>query len=218
MKIFLDTANLDEIKNAAEANLIDGITTNPSLMAREIKRTGLESDAILKKITELVSGPISAEVVSKNLTEMVEEARKLKKIAPQIVIKIPMTFDGMKAVRRLNGEGINTNVTLVFSANQALLAAKAGATYVSPFVGRLDDIGNEGMNLVGEILTIFDNYNFKTEVIVASVRHPKHVKEAALMGAHIATIPYKTLNQLFKHCLTDQGIIKFDNDWKDANK
>ncbi|RKX67627.1 fructose-6-phosphate aldolase [candidate division TA06 bacterium] len=218
MKIFLDTANLDEIKNAAEANLIDGITTNPSLMAREIKRTGLESDAILKKITELVSGPISAEVVSKNLTEMVEEARKLKKIAPQIVIKIPMTFDGMKAVRRLNREGINTNVTLVFSANQALLAAKAGATYVSPFVGRLDDIGNEGMNLVGEILTIFDNYNFKTEVIVASVRHPKHVKEAALMGAHIATIPYKTLNQLFKHCLTDQGIIKFDNDWKDANK
>ncbi|MCD6245863.1 fructose-6-phosphate aldolase [candidate division WOR-3 bacterium] len=218
MKIFLDTANLDEIKNAAEANLIDGITTNPSLMAREIKRTGLESDAILKKITELVPGPISAEVVSKNLTEMVEEARKLKKIAPQIVIKIPMTFDGMKAVRRLNREGINTNVTLVFSANQALLAAKAGATYVSPFVGRLDDIGNEGMNLVGEILTIFDNYNFKTEVIVASVRHPKHVKEAALMGAHIATIPYKTLNQLFKHCLTDQGIIKFDNDWKDANK
>jgi len=218
MKIFLDTANLDEIKNAAEANLIDGITTNPSLMAREIKRTGLESDAILKKITELVSGPISAEVVSKNLTEMVEDARKLKKIAPQIVIKIPMTFDGMKAVRRLNREGINTNVTLVFSANQALLAAKAGATYVSPFVGRLDDIGNEGMNLVGEILTIFDNYNFKTEVIVASVRHPKHVKEAALMGAHIATIPYKTLNQLFKHCLTDQGIIKFDNDWKDANK
>jgi len=218
MKIFLDTANLDEIKNAAEANLIDGITTNPSLMAREVKRTGLESDAILKKITELVPGPISAEVVSKNLTEMVEEARKLKKIAPQIVIKIPMTFDGMKAVRRLNREGINTNVTLVFSANQALLAAKAGATYVSPFVGRLDDIGNEGMNLVGEILTIFDNYNFKTEVIVASVRHPKHVKEAALMGAHIATIPYKTLNQLFKHCLTDQGIIKFDNDWKDANK
>ena len=218
MKIFLDTANIDEIKNASEANLIDGITTNPSLMAREIKRTGLDSNVILKKITELVPGPISAEVVSKDLDGMVNEAKKLKEIAPQIVIKIPMTFDGMKAVRRLKKENINTNVTLVFSANQALLAAKAGATYVSPFVGRLDDIGNDGMNLVGEILTIFDNYNFMTEVIVASVRHPKHVKEAALMGAHIATIPYKTLNQLFNHCLTDQGIIRFDNDWKDAHK
>ncbi|NIA22758.1 MAG: fructose-6-phosphate aldolase [Proteobacteria bacterium] len=218
MKIFLDTANVDEIKNASEANLIDGITTNPSLMAKEIKRTGLDSNLILKKITKLVSGPISAEVVSKDLDGMVKEAKKLKEIAPQIVIKIPMTFDGMKAVRRLKKEEIDTNVTLVFSANQALLAAKAGATYVSPFVGRLDDIGNDGMNLVGEILTIFENYNFKTEVIVASVRHPKHVKESALMGAHIATIPYKILNKLFNHCLTDQGIVRFDNDWKDAHK
>ncbi len=218
MKIFLDTANLEEIKNSAEANLIDGITTNPSLMAREIKRTGLESTDILKQITALVNGPISAEVISKDLEGMVREAKELKAIAPQIVIKIPMTFDGMKAVRRLRAEGIDTNVTLVFSANQALLAAKAGATYVSPFVGRLDDIGNDGMNLVGEILTIFENYNYKTKVIVASVRHPKHVKEAALMGADIATIPYKILNKLFNHCLTDQGIERFDNDWKDAHK
>lgn len=217
MKIFLDTANIDEIKLAAEANLIDGITTNPTLLSKEVERTGRGYRDILIDIATIVNGPISAEVLSKDVGGMINEAKELQNIAPQIVIKVPMTFDGMKTVRRLKNEGIRTNVTLVFSAVQAMLAAKAGAAFVSPFVGRLDDIGHNGMETVDEILTIFSNYGFKTEVIVASVRHPKHVKDAALIKTDIATIPFKVLMQLFKHSLTDKGILKFENDWKKVN-
>jgi transaldolase len=217
MKIFLDTANIDEIKLAAEANLIDGITTNPTLLSREVERTGKGYKDILIDIAAIVNGPISAEVLSKDVEGMIKEARELQDIAPQIVIKVPMTFDGMKTVRRLEKEGIKSNVTLVFSAVQAMLAAKAGAAFVSPFVGRLDDIGHDGMEIADEILNVFSNYDFKTEVIVASVRHPKHVKDAALMKADIVTIPFKVLMQLFKHSLTDQGILKFENDWKKVN-
>lgn len=212
MKIFLDTANLDEIKEGASWGIVDGVTTNPSLIAKE----GKDLKETIKAICEIVDGPISSEVLSENHEDMIKEARELAKIHKNIVVKIPMTIEGLKAVKVLSAEGIHTNVTLIFSANQALLAAKAGATYVSPFLGRLDDIGIEGMELVRTIVEIFDIYGYDTEVIAASIRHPMHVIDAALAGSHIATIPMKVLKQMAAHPLTDNGIEKFNNDWKNA--
>ena len=211
MKIFVDTANISEIKEAVFLGIADGVTTNPSLIAKE---TGQKFTTIIKQIAHLVKGPLSAEVVSLKAEEMVKEARPLAKIAKNIVIKIPMIPEGMKAVQMLAKENIKCNVTLVFSANQALLAAKAGAAFVSPFLGRLDDIGQDGLELVSEILQIYDNYGFKTEVIAASIRHPKHVKEVALLGCDIATIPFKVIQKMYTHPLTDKGIEKFLSDWK----
>jgi len=210
MKFFIDTANVDEIKKANELGMVDGVTTNPSLVSKE----GREFNGLIKEICDIVDGPVSAEVVSVDADGMVREAKDLAKLADNIVIKIPMIEEGLKAVRILSKEGINTNVTLCFSAIQALMAAKAGAAYISPFVGRLDDIGHRGMDLVDEILTVYDNYGFETEVIVASIRNPIHVLDAALMGADIATIPYKVIQQLAKHPLTDIGLEKFLADWK----
>lgn len=210
MKFFIDTANVEEIKKAWEIGVIDGVTTNPSLISKE-KR---EPISLLKEICSIVDGPISAEAVSLKADEMVKEAEELAKIHENIVVKIPMTEDGLRAVKRLSAEGIKTNVTLIFSASQALLAAKAGATYVSPFVGRLDDISHIGMDLVADIQDIYENYFFDTEVIVASIRNPLHVVEAAKMGADIATIPYSVIAQLAKHPLTDIGIEKFLKDWE----
>lgn len=212
MKIFLDTANIDEIKEGASWGIVDGVTTNPSLIAKE-KR---DFKQVVKEICDIVDGPISAEVISEDSEGMINEARELVKIHKNIVIKIPMTVEGLKAVSKLSKEGIKTNVTLIFSPNQALLAAKAGATYVSPFLGRLDDVGSEGMDLVRTIVEIFLNYDYDTEVIAASIRHPLHVVDAALAGAHIATIPMKVLQQMVKHPLTDKGIESFMNDWKGA--
>ena len=212
MKIFLDTANIDEIKEGASWGIVDGVTTNPSLIARE----GRDFKEVVKEICEIVDGPISAEVISEDSEGMISEARELVKIHKNIVIKIPMTVEGLKAVSILSKEGIKTNVTLIFSPNQALLAAKAGATYVSPFLGRLDDVGSQGMDLVRTIVEIFFNYDYDTEVIAASIRHPLHVVDAALAGAHIATIPMKVLQQMVKHPLTDKGIESFMNDWKGA--
>ncbi len=214
MKFFIDTANVDEIREAASIGILDGVTTNPTLLSREIQRTGDDFKNILKTICQIVQGPVSAEVVSLESEGMVKEARELAKLDEHIVIKIPITKDGLKAVKKLTAEGIRTNVTLTFSPMQALLAAKAGATYVSPFVGRLDDISHVGMDLVGDIVTIFTNYDFKTQVIVASIRNPLHVVEAALMGAHVATIPFKVIEQLLKHPLTDIGIERFAADWE----
>ena len=214
MKFFIDTANIDEIKKGLELGMVDGVTTNPSLVAREPR----PFTDILGDICSLVDGPISAEVVSLDADGMVAEARELVKIGDNIVIKIPMIEEGLKAVKRLAAENIRTNVTLVFSPAQALLAAKAGATYVSPFVGRLDDIAQNGMDLIGDIMTILRNYGFTTEVIVASVRNPMHVIDAALMGADIATIPYKVIAQLAKHPLTDIGMEKFLADWEKRKK
>lgn len=210
MKLFIDTANIDEIREVNEWGVISGVTTNPSLIAKE----GRDFKQVVKEISDIVDGPISAEVISLKKEGMIEEARELSKIHPNIVIKIPMTIEGLKAVKVLSKEGIKTNVTLIFSANQALLAAKAGATYVSPFIGRLDDIGNEGMNIVYEIVQIFDIHNIDTEIIAASIRHPMHVIEAAKAGSHISTIPYKVFIQMINHPLTDIGIDKFLNDWK----
>ncbi len=210
MKFFIDTANVSEIKKAWDAGVIDGVTTNPSLISKENR----EPFDLLKEICEIVNAPVNAEAVSLKTDDMVREAEMLSKIHPNIVVKIPMTEEGLKAVKRLSSRGIKTNVTLVFSASQALLAAKAGATYVSPFVGRLDDISHTGMNIISEILTIYDNYLFDTEVIVASIRNPLHVVEAAKMGAHIATIPYSVIQQLMKHPLTDIGIERFLKDWE----
>lgn len=210
MKFFIDTANLDEIKKAWEVGVIDGVTTNPSLISKE-NRNPLE---LLKDICSVVDGPVSAEAVSMKAEDMVREAESLAKIHKNIVVKIPMTEDGLKAVKRLSGMGINTNVTLIFSPSQALLAAKAGATYVSPFVGRLDDISHTGMEIVSDMAEIFDNYMFKTEIIVASIRNPLHVVEAARIGADIATIPYSVIQQLIRHPLTDIGIEKFMKDWE----
>ena len=210
MKIFLDTANIDEIKEGASWGIVDGVTTNPSLIAKE-KR---DFKQVVKEICDIVDGPISAEVISEDSEGMISEARELVKIHKNIVIKIPMTVEGLKAVSILSKEGIKTNVTLIFSPNQALLAAKAGATYVSPFLGRLDDVGSQGMDLVRTIVEIFFNYDYDTEVIAASIRHPLHVVDAALAGAHIATIPMKVLQQMVKHPLTDKGIESFMNDWK----
>jgi len=210
MKFFIDTANLEEIKNAESYGVIDGVTTNPSLVAKE---GDIDFQTRIKEICDVLDGPVSAEVVALDADKMVEEARELAEIAANVVVKIPMTMEGLKAVKTLSEEGINTNVTLVFSANQALLAAKAGATYVSPFIGRLDDRAANGMDLVREIVQIFDNYGMDTEIISASIRHPMHVKEAALAGAHIATIPFGVIEKLSQHPLTDIGIERFLDDW-----
>ncbi|HEY8361260.1 MAG TPA: fructose-6-phosphate aldolase [Tissierellaceae bacterium] len=210
MKFFIDTANIDEIKEINEWGVISGVTTNPSLIAKE----GRDFKEVVREISEIVDGPISAEVISLDRDGMLREARELAKIHQNIVIKIPMTSEGLKAVKVLSKEGIKTNVTLIFSANQALLASLAGATYVSPFIGRLDDIGNEGMKIVEDIVEIFSIHDIKTEVIAASIRHPIHVLEAAKAGAHIATIPYKVFLQMVNHPLTDVGIEKFMKDWE----
>ncbi|MCL4475031.1 MAG: fructose-6-phosphate aldolase [Nitrospirae bacterium] len=210
MKFFIDTANVSEIKKAWDVGVIDGVTTNPSLISKE-NRDPVE---LLKEICSIVHGPVSAEAVSMKAEDMVKEAQSLAKIHENIVVKIPMTEEGLKAVKKLSGMGIKTNVTLVFSSGQALLAAKAGAAYVSPFVGRLDDIGHIGMDIVGDMMQIFENYMFTTEIIVASIRNPLHVIEAAKIGAHIATIPYAVITQLTKHPLTDIGIEKFLKDWE----
>jgi transaldolase len=214
MKFFIDTANVDEIRKAHELGVIDGVTTNPSLMAKE----GKDPVQILKEICSVVDGPVSAEVVGLTADEMVKEARALAKIHKNIVVKIPMIEEGVKAVKKLSGLGIRTNVTLVFSSTQALIAAKAGAAYVSPFVGRLDDISHVGMDLIGDIIQIYENYLFATEVIVASIRNPLHVVEAAKMGAHISTIPYSVITQLIKHPLTDVGLARFLKDWERVPK
>jgi transaldolase len=214
MKIFIDTANLNEIREAASMGLLDGVTTNPSLVAKE----GKEFVPLLKEICNLVDGDISAEVVSTEAEGMVREGRELAKIHDNIVVKVPLIKDGLKAVRTLKAEGIRTNVTLCFSPNQALLAAKAGAYIVSPFVGRLDDISTSGMGLIEQIITIYRNYGFATQVLVASVRHPLHVVESAMMGADIATMPYSVLTQLIKHPLTDIGLERFLSDWKKTQK
>ncbi len=214
MKFFIDTANIEEIRQAASMGLVDGVTTNPTLVARENR----EFRDLLKEICSIVDGPISAEVVSLDFDSMVEEAVDLAKIHENITIKLPMTVEGLKACRTLTDDGIKTNVTLVFSASQALLAAKAGATFVSPFIGRLDDISTSGMDLIEQIVTIYDNYGFPTEVLVASVRHPMHVVEAALIGADVITMPYKVITQLAKHPLTDSGIERFLKDWEKVKK
>ncbi|MDH3358821.1 MAG: fructose-6-phosphate aldolase [Desulfobacteraceae bacterium] len=214
MKFFIDTANIDEIKEANDMGMVDGVTTNPSLIAKE----GRDFEEIIKEICEIVDGPISAEVVSTDTEGMVEEARKLSKIHNNIVVKIPMLVDGLKATRKLSEEGIKTNVTLVFSPLQALMAAKAGATYVSPFIGRLDDISQEGLLLVEQIVEIYSNYAFDTEIIVASIRNPLHVLESALMGADIATIPFNVLSKLAAHPLTDKGLKAFLDDWNRAKR
>ncbi len=214
MKFFIDTANIDEIKKGVEMGLVDGVTTNPSLIAKEDK----PFEEIITEICKIVDGPISAEVVSLDSEGMIEEARKLAKIHENIVIKIPMIVEGIKAVKKLTTEGIKTNVTLVFSAVQALLAAKVGATFVSPFVGRLDDIGAPSMDLIGDIVSIYDNYGYQSEIIVASIRSPQHVMDAALIGADIATIPLKVITQLAKHPLTDIGMEQFLADWEKRTK
>ena len=214
MKFFIDTANVEEIKQGLAMGMVDGVTTNPSLVAREDRPV----HDILKEICELVEGPVSAEVVSLDAEGMLKEARELAAMAENIVVKIPMIVEGLKAVKQLTAEGINTNVTLVFSSAQALLAAKAGATYVSPFVGRLDDLSLKGMDLVADIMTVYSNYGYMTEVIVASVRSPLHVMDAALIGADIATIPLKVIAQLAKHPLTDIGVEQFLADWEKRAK
>nr|WP_155112569.1 fructose-6-phosphate aldolase [Metabacillus mangrovi] len=209
VKFFIDTANLEEIKEAKAMGILSGVTTNPSLVAKE----NISFHDRLREITDIVKDSVSAEVVSLKAEEMIEEGKELAKIAPNITVKVPMTPDGLKAVKEFSELGIKTNVTLIFSANQALLAARAGATYVSPFLGRLDDIGQDGMDLIATISEIFDLHGLDTEIIAASIRHPMHVTDAALNGAHIATIPLKVIHQLFKHPLTDQGIEKFLSDW-----
>lgn len=214
MKFFIDTANIDEIKKGVAMGMVDGVTTNPSLIARENK----PFEKILKEICKVVDGPVSAEVVSLDAEGMVKEAKVLAALSDKIVIKIPMIMEGMKAVKQLTDLGIKTNVTLVFSAPQALLAAKAGATYVSPFVGRLDDIGQHGMELISEIMTIYRNYDYQSEVIVASVRSPLHVLDAAMIGADIATIPLKVIEQLAQHPLTNIGVEQFLADWEKRKK
>ncbi len=214
MKFFIDTANLEQIKKGVEMGMVDGVTTNPSLIAKEDK----PFEQILKDIVAVVDGPISAEVVSLDAEGMVKEAKELAAMSDNIVIKIPMIIEGIKAVKQLTALGIKTNVTLIFSAAQALLAAKAGATYVSPFVGRLDDIGQQGMEVVSDIMTVFRNYGMQTEVIVASVRSPQHVMDSAAIGADIATIPLKVIEQLAKHPLTDIGIEQFLADWEKRKK
>lgn len=214
MKFFIDTANIDEIKKGVAMGMVDGVTTNPSLIAREDK----PFEEILKEICQVVDGPVSAEVISLEADGMVQEAKVLAALSDKIVIKIPMIMEGMIAVKQLTALGINTNVTLVFSAAQALMAAKAGATYVSPFVGRLDDIGQHGMELISEIMTIYRNYEYQSEVIVASVRTPTHVLDAAMIGADIATIPLKVIEQLAKHPLTTLGVEQFLADWEKRKK
>ena len=214
MKFFIDTANVKEIREAASFGVVDGVTTNPSLIAKE----GRDFKQVIAEICEIVDGPISDEAVSLEADKMVVEGMELAKIHKNIVVKLPMTKDGLKATKVLADQGIRVNMTLIFSASQALLAAKVGAAYVSPFVGRLDDISHYGMDLVEQVVTIFDNYGYPTEVIVASVRNPLHVVDAALVGAHIATIPFNVLDQLIRHPLTDIGIEKFLSDWKKLEK
>lgn len=211
MKFFIDTANIADIKRIQEWGIIDGVTTNPSLIAKEC---GKSFESIIEEICSIVDGPISAEVVDLNVAGMVREGRALAKIHSNIIIKVPLTVDGLKATRIFKAEGINTNVTLCFSATQGLMAAKAGATYVSPFVGRLDDINSVGMDLINELVGIFNNYNLPTNVIAASIRSPRHVTDAALAGAQIATIPTKVFDQMLAHPLTDKGIEMFLSDWK----
>lgn len=211
MKIFLDTASVDEIREAASWGILDGVTTNPSLVSQE---KGQTFDAILNEIVTITNGPVSAEVVADAAEDMVTQGVRLSKVAPNIVVKIPMGIEGLKAIRQLSEKEIATNCTLVFNATQAMLAAKAGATYVSPFLGRLDDIGLDGMELIGQIVTIFDNYAFDTEVLAASIRNPLHVIDAALHGADICTMPFKILQQIVRHPLTDIGIERFNSDWK----
>ncbi len=210
MKFFIDTASVSDIREAADLGLLDGVTTNPTLLSRE------EGDPleILREITKIVEGPVSAEVTALDAEGMVREGLELRKIADNIVIKIPMTLPGMKAIRTLSGQGIPTNCTLIFQAAQALMAAKAGATYASPFVGRLDDLSTDGMELIEQICTIYRNYDFETQVLVASIRHPVHVVQAGLLGAHVATMPPKVISQLAKHPLTDIGLEQFLADWE----
>ena len=214
MKFFIDTADVKEIREAAAMGLVDGVTTNPSLVAK----TGRKFREVLLEICDIVKGPVSAEVVGVKHDDIMKEARELAGLRPNIVVKIPLIPEGLKAVRTCTNEGIKTNVTLCFSATQALLAAKAGATYISPFVGRLDDVSTNGMQLIREICEIYDNYAYTTEVLVASVRHPMHVHEAALIGAHVATCPLSVLLQLSKHPLTDAGLAKFLADWEKVPK
>jgi len=210
MKFFIDTANIDEIKEAAALGVLDGVTTNPSLVSKE----GKDFRKLLDEILKILDGPVSAEVISTDYQDILKEGRDLASIHKNIVVKVPLIKEGLKAVKTLTGEGIKVNVTLCFSPTQAILAAKAGATYVSPFVGRLDDISTNGMELISQIVQIYRNYDFKTEVLVASVRHPLHVVEAALIGADVCTIPFDVINKMFNHPLTDIGLEKFLNDWK----
>ncbi len=210
MKFFIDTASVTEIRDAADMGLLDGVTTNPSLLAKEKG----DPKEIFKEITKIVDGPVSAEVTALDHDGMISEATELRKIAENIVIKVPMTLEGLKALKTLSGQGVQTNCTLIFSATQALMAAKAGATYASPFVGRLDDIATDGMELIRQCCTIYNNYGLETEVLVASVRHPIHVVQAAMMGAHVVTMPPSVIGQLVKHPLTDSGLERFLADWE----
>jgi len=215
MKFFIDTANLDEIKEANELGLIDGVTTNPSLVAKE---GDLDFKEHLAKICAIVKGDISAEVTALDTEGMLKEGREYAKVAPNVVIKCPLTWDGLKATRTFRDEGTKVNVTLCFSASQALLAAKAGASYISPFIGRLDDISFNGMQLISDIVQIYENYDFETEVLAASIRHPMHIVESALLGAHVATMPFSVIKQLVKHPLTDKGLDAFLADWNKSRK
>ncbi|HMN18009.1 MAG: fructose-6-phosphate aldolase [Ignavibacteriota bacterium] len=210
MKFFIDTANINEIKEAAALGILDGVTTNPSLVSKE----GKDFRKLLDEILAIVDGPVSAEVISTDYNGILKEAHELAKIHHNIVIKVPLIKEGLKAVRTLSSENIKTNVTLCFSPSQALLAAKAGASYISPFVGRLDDISHDGMELISQIIQIYKNYNYKTEILVASIRHPLHVVEAAMMGADVCTMPFSVIDRLFNHPLTDLGLEKFLSDWK----
>lgn len=214
MKFFIDTANINEIREAASLGILDGVTTNPSLVAKE----GRNFIELLEEIVKIVDGPISAEVVSTDYDGIIKEANELSKIHKNIVIKVPLIREGLKAVKTLSEDGIKTNVTLCFSPSQALLAAKAGATYISPFVGRLDDISHEGMDLIYDIIQIYENYGYPTQVLVASIRHPLHLVEAARIGAHVATMPFAVIDKLFNHPLTDLGLEKFLSDWKKLNQ
>ncbi len=214
MRFFIDTADIKEIREANDLGILDGVTTNPTL----VSKTGRPFMEVVKEICSTVDGPVSLEAVSLEVDDMLKEARELAKVADNAVVKLPCTKDGMKATKRLAGEGINVNLTLCFSPNQALLAAKAGAAYVSPFVGRLDDRGQNGMDLIEEIRTIYDNYGFETEIIVASIRHPIHVRDAALIGADVATIPFGVFNKLVQHPLTDAGVKQFLADWEKVPK
>ena len=211
MKIFLDTANIDEIREAAALGVLDGVTTNPSLMAKE---KGGDYDAVLKEICDIVHGPVSAEVVAEDADEMIRQGRAFAKLSEHIVVKIPLIPEGIRAVKTLSAEDVKTNVTLCFSANQGLIAAKAGATYISPFIGRLDDAGMDGMQVVADLVEIYERYAFATQVLAASIRHPMHVLESARLGADVATIPYKIFKQLFNHPLTDVGVDLFNKDWE----
>ena len=215
MKFFIDTANLDEIREAIDMGLVDGVTTNPSLVAKE---GNVDFKKHIEKICEMVDGDVSAEVTALDTEGMLREGRELAKIAPNVVVKCPLTLEGLKATRAFDQEGTKVNVTLCFSASQALLAAKAGATYISPFVGRLDDISTDGMQLISDILQIYANYNFKTEVLAASIRSPMHIVQCALAGADVATIPFKVIQQLVKHPLTDKGLDSFLSDWKKSGR